>query len=711
MLKAIRWPGFIGFLILSTTIVVVAYFYAEKGLRWGLESSLESTTGAPTDIGAVDIHLSPLSLTIKDIQVANPDNLAKNAFQLDIAHIDIDILKLFQGKTIIDSIKVSGAAVDKQRKKPAKALPKKVSETKEPQPSLAEKAKEKIPSVQEVMANEPLQTVAYAKQLEADIKQSAKDIEAGFQSLPTVKDIQTLADKAETVIQETKAIKISLKDPKKALNDVKDKKAALDEITAQSVAYKQAIVQQKQLILERTKQIQQQFDLLKQGPQEDYDRLKKKYAFNEGNIMKLSATLFGDKYTKRIQEALVWYERLEPYLQSDNSEEQSKQQRQQGQFVSFKTERPLPDLLISEILMDLELNQQSFEFTADHITDNQNVLNKTTKVRLLSEKDSFVSKVDVTGEFNRLQQQKQDQFNINIEGVTIEPSTLLDTPALNVALAKTAAAVKGKVSITDGQLDGELRLFFLNSDFSVQGKGELVTYLADVMDNINQFYIGIQVTGTIKDMRLVMKSDIDNQISDEISQLIADKKNEYLQKIEAALKDKLAEVRAPIDEKIAELTVYQQRIENLDKEFEKGVNAKLAEAKMLLDEQKAKFTEQAQAFLDETKRKLEEEAAKLKAAAEAEAAKLKAAAEAEAAKLKAIADEKAAKAKAEADKAKAQLEAKKKQAQEEAARKQAELDAEKKRLEAELKAKKEAEEKAAKEKAKEEAGNKLKGLF
>ena len=77
MLKAIRWPGFIGFIIVSVAIFVGAYFYAEKGIRWGLESSIESTTGAPTDIDAVDLHLSPLSLTISNLQVANPDDLSE----------------------------------------------------------------------------------------------------------------------------------------------------------------------------------------------------------------------------------------------------------------------------------------------------------------------------------------------------------------------------------------------------------------------------------------------------------------------------------------------------------------------------------------------------------------------------------------------------------------------------------------------------------
>ena len=98
MFKAIRWPGFIGFIILSTAIFVGAYFYAEKGMKWGLESSIEGTTSSPTSVGGVSINLSPLSLTISNLQIADPDNLDMNAFQLEKAHVDIDILKLFQGK-------------------------------------------------------------------------------------------------------------------------------------------------------------------------------------------------------------------------------------------------------------------------------------------------------------------------------------------------------------------------------------------------------------------------------------------------------------------------------------------------------------------------------------------------------------------------------------------------------------------------------------
>lgn len=702
MKKIFRLPGFITFVVLTLLITLGSYFFADSAVKWTMTSSLESATGAQVDVENVNIQFTPFALTVNDLQIADPDNLNQNQIQLDTAEIKIDWLKFFQGKTIIENIEVSGAAINQPRKTPAKAIKQKeVAKADEDQgPSALDKVKDKVPSATEIMANEDIQSIEQAKALEALIKQRLEEVEQGFKNLPTDKQIKGLSERLDVLLN----TKID------SLDALKTQSKELKDISIQAGLYKKAFIDQKKLIKTSQEDIKQGLADLKAVSKQDFENIKNKYSFDQNGLINITQSLFGDQYGDYLDQAIVWYDRVSPYLSGSDEEKKEEAQRINGRYVDFKVNQPLPDFLLSKFLMQLDLKGQAYELKANHITDDQSVINEVTPFSITKSILDKNELFQIQGYSDRIEKM-HDHVSLDISGVNFDGRQLFKNDDFSLDLTPAKGSVTGQVTLTDGIIDGDIVWGFNQTSFDIVGKSTIAKQLRLALEKINQFDIKIELSGPLKNLKIEVSSDLDGKIGEQIKLILNAKKNEITQKIQLAVTEKIDEIKKPALKLQSDLKEKENEFEEKQDEFNKEVEAKLEEAEQKAKDKLASLKGDAQALIDAEKAKLKAQADRIKAQALAEKKRL----EDEAAK-------KVAEAKAQADKVKAQAQAEKDRLADEAKAKadkiKAQADVEAARIKAEadkVKAKADAEKKAAEDKAKKDAEDaakdKLKSFF
>ncbi|BCE02291.1 TIGR03545 family protein [Marinicellulosiphila megalodicopiae] len=698
MLKIFRLPGFIAFVVISAAVFAGGYFFADSAVKSGLESSLQSAAGAQVDIDKVDIQFSPFALNIEQLEIANPDKLTENAIQFQSASIKVDWLKWFQGKTIIDTIEVSGAALNQIRSKPAKAIKIEKKDTEEDTgPSAIDKVKSNLPSASEILANEDIKSIEQAKALEQLIKDRIKQVDEGFKNLPTDKQIETLSKRLDLVLN----TKID------SLDKLKTQANELKDISLQAGLYKKAFIDQRKLIENSQAEIKQGLADLKQQSVDDLNGLKEKYSLDSGGLVNLTQSLFGDQYSGYLDQAIVWYDKISPYLGgSDDAEKEAEKQRLLGRYVDFKSDQPLPEFLLANLLMQLELKGQAYELKANHITNDQTAMNKITPFSLsktvLSKNEKFV----VKGYSDRIDK-NHDFLELDISGIEFDGRQLFKQDSMALNLSPSKGSIKGKLVLTKGVLDGSIKWGFDQTSFEVLGDGTMATQLRSALGNIQNFDIQIKISGKLKDLKIEVSSDLDGKVGEQIKLLINQKKDEVTNKIQLAVTEKINEIKQPAVELQSKLKDQEKEFERKQDQFNEEVQTKLDEAEQKGKDKLSSLEDEAKALLDAKKAELEAEKKRLEALAQEKADKLKAEAEAEKQRIQAQADKVKAEAEAEKQRLLDEAEAEKKRIQAETDKLKAEAEAEKKRLQAIA----DAEKKAAEDKAKKEAADKLKKFF
>ena len=87
----IRKSGWLVFLALLATVLLLVYVFAGTAIRIGMVYTLEKAVGAEVNIDDVSLSLSPLALTIEDLQVTNKDKPTHNTISFTQANAALEV--------------------------------------------------------------------------------------------------------------------------------------------------------------------------------------------------------------------------------------------------------------------------------------------------------------------------------------------------------------------------------------------------------------------------------------------------------------------------------------------------------------------------------------------------------------------------------------------------------------------------------------------
>ena len=116
MTKWLRWHGLIAFGVVSISLFFFWFFLADLLVKRSIEKAGTRVVGAMVELAEADVHLFPLGITLKSLQVTNPDNPMSNAVEAGWIDFSLDSLNLLRRKIIIDTMAMEGVRFNTPRK-------------------------------------------------------------------------------------------------------------------------------------------------------------------------------------------------------------------------------------------------------------------------------------------------------------------------------------------------------------------------------------------------------------------------------------------------------------------------------------------------------------------------------------------------------------------------------------------------------------------
>ena len=104
MIKWLRWQGLVVFAVIAMLLSLFWFFAVDLLVKRSIEKTGTRIVGAKVEMAKADVHLIPLGITLKSLQVTNPDEPMSNAVEVGRIEFSLDSLNLFRHKVIIDTM-------------------------------------------------------------------------------------------------------------------------------------------------------------------------------------------------------------------------------------------------------------------------------------------------------------------------------------------------------------------------------------------------------------------------------------------------------------------------------------------------------------------------------------------------------------------------------------------------------------------------------
>ena len=626
MTKWIRWSGLAGFIIVLGLIGAFWLLALGPLMKMAVEKYGSDAIGAQVNVADISLGFTPLSLTITGVQVADKDAPMENLVSFDSAVATVDSLPLFLGKIIIPDVQLTGVAIGTLRSQSG-AL---VIETQEQSADddnaelekqsteNAELANNTLPSVDDIFEREALLTEKYGQAFQSAYKQSKKDIDDALMNLPTesaLKDYETELNKI-------------LKGKFKNVDDFKQRKKDFDALKAQFKKDKQAIADLKLAVKNSKTDLKQKWTQLEGAPKQDLASLKGKYTLDGAGVSNLAALLFGDEAGGYAETAFDFYQKIQPLLVDDGSKAELqalKDQRLEGRFVHFATDRPMPDVWVKTLSFSMALP----EFPKDtsslgqiavqvlDITHQQDVIDAPTRMLATGKNLKDMKSLQLNGVFDHRTSPGKDSFKFNIEGWQLNK---LQLGLVGLELVSSNTDVTANAEFSSNQLTFEGQGQFNQSKFDSEDRTFVAKEMVAALKNVDQFSVTASANGEITSPSVSLKSDLDNQLNKAFDKRIEQKQVELEDKLKDKLNDKLLSYSGSYAEQLKELDLTQGSLEEKSKALEQLAKAKLSsyedQVKAELDAKKAKEKAKLDAKIAKEKAKLDAKIAKEKAEAD-----------------------------------------------------------------------------------------------
>lgn len=543
----VRWPGLIAFLLVVVAVGGLWFLLVDAAIERAIEQGGTLVVGARVDLDAADLSLFPLGLTLTRLQVTNPDRPMTNAVEVARIAFTMDGLNLLRRKVIIEEMAVDGVRFNTQRTSSgAVAEP---AEERKPGPL----AGVTLPPLQfrdprEILKSEQLESLKLAEAVRADVT-GAKD--------RWQQQLATLPDKAklEAYRQRIEKLKSAGKGGLGGILGGANEALAIQEDLTRDLEQLQAARKELEasvaLLRKRVEEAQR-------APQEDFRRLRDKYALSPEGLGNLSAGLLGGELGDRIRTGLQWYKKLQPLLARQGEckaeVEVVKPLRGKGLDVRFPERTPLPDFLIRTAHVSLEMPQGTIKGEVRNITPDQDVLGTPLAFEFAGEKLQGLQSLKLTGSMDRVRPASpQDRVSLQARGVGLDALTIGEGSDWPLALRQGTADLDLRATVAGQALTAEVggRLQSLQLALAPKADGGPIREaVGAALADIHGFSLKADVTGTLDQYDLRLTSDLDRVLQEAVGKQVRAQVAKFEAQLQAAIQE---QVNGPLKDLTASL--------------------------------------------------------------------------------------------------------------------------------------------------------------
>lgn len=596
MKQWIRWSGLAGFIVILAILVLGWMFAAAPLIKYSIETFGSQAAGAKVDVGDVSLNFSPLGIEISQVQVANADAPMENLVAFNSALADLELMPLLLGKGIINNLSLTGVEFSTARSSSGllddssvndqEALDQEETSRSE---GLVDRSldsmQQSLPTADELLAREPLLTEQRGAAFQQQFKQSQQAINKSMAAIPNDQALAHYEDEFNRIVNGRFA----------SLDDFNQRKKEFDALKKRIKDDKKAIQTAASIVAEAKTELQQQWPKLQAAPGEDFSNLKSKYQLDSAGVGNLSRLLFGEQAGEWSQQALYWYEKVKPFLVSDDNEDEmgeTEKHRKTGRYVHFASERPLPDFLIVKTQLSIASVFGDIAIQIDDITHQQSVINRPTVVTAVGEALEGMDSLKFNAILDHRLKPSLDRFDLTMNNIAVEDYSL---GAMGLKLNRSRVNVVASAELSDGNINAQGNSVFNGSTFSSKDKTLMAKEMVVALSKVKSFNINAGATGKLTQVHLSFESDLETQLSSAFSQRLKEKQNELEKKLKEKLNDKL----------LAYAGDYQQQLKSLDL-ANGSFSEKQEKLQQLANSELSSFKEQQQ---QDAQRKLDKEQA------------------------------------------------------------------------------------------------------
>ncbi|MEE4245611.1 MAG: TIGR03545 family protein [Kangiellaceae bacterium] len=332
-MNIIRLWGLAGFLAIVLLIATLSYIFAPNIVKQSIESSATALIGSEVNVDSVSFSFAPLGMSINKVQVTNPQAPDSNLVVIEQATMAIEVMPLLWKKLVVNELAIDGVTLNSPRTSEGWVA----SSEQEAIDATTEQAEpvDYEQQVEQYLDENPLLTTQRIEQL----TRLKDEVNAQWKA---DLDKQAFSQKQAELQQEYDALSARLK--KSKLNLIKDAKRwkALRKSLRTEI---KRISSLSDKFSDDKKRLSEQYELVKQGPSDDLDRLLENVGLDQSTEDALK-WLFGDDYQTVIKQ------KIGQFMAAENSEDSEESQQQAvllGDRVYFKDTIKMPELLVKKL--------------------------------------------------------------------------------------------------------------------------------------------------------------------------------------------------------------------------------------------------------------------------------------------------------------------------------------------------------------------------
>ena len=203
MKKWIRWQGLAAFVVVAGVLIALWLLFVDGIVKSVIEKTGMAIVGAEVDVKA-DVNLFPLGITLRELQVTNPQAPATNSLECARIAFSLDSLNLLRRKVIITEMAVEGMQFDTPRKRPGKVIkPTEKKRTEEKKASFFSLPVE-IPDGKKILQSENLESLKLIEAARADLQKKRADWQQRLEEMPNRATLDAYRAKVEKIRQAPK---------------------------------------------------------------------------------------------------------------------------------------------------------------------------------------------------------------------------------------------------------------------------------------------------------------------------------------------------------------------------------------------------------------------------------------------------------------------------------------------------------------------------
>ncbi len=581
-----RKSGIITLLVIAAIIVALSFIFTDKWLEGKMESLGSSVVGAKVEFDGVDFSFLNLRMHWNRLQVTDPNDTWTNLFETGQCDFDLELVPLFSRKVIVENLQMNGLRFSTKRETDG-ALPKKAEEKKAETPEF-------IRNVEKNLKNEANQVPLFnlagaAKKADVDSIWRIIDLKSPgrIDSLKNVyqqkyadwgKRINNLPDENDLKQFQERIQSIHI-DQIKTVDEFQNALSTVSTLYKRADSLSKAVKQVRSDFQSEVKQVQDYPQTVKTWVNQDYQRALRLAQLPDISVKNVARIVFGRQVIDRIQNVTGYVGTARYYANKYQavSPKKEKPPRLKGQDIHFVNETELPKFWVKKIDLSGETpNEFKIEGAVTDIVSQQKLIGKPTVITVKgSRKDQAT--LGIQGTLDYLGEKPAETIEIKADQMPLQNVKLTSFPLIPYKIQQGKGQVNATIKFQGQDFLSDIRFRAAGLQFDYNEKpANLNARLADLAQSITRAIklITLKVTAQEQNNQfsLHMDSNLDELIASRVKEIIS---------------GEIAKARQQIQDRIdKEVDKYRKQLEDLVQSKQKELQAQLAKAEQVVQEQK-----------------------------------------------------------------------------------------------------------------------------